>query len=78
MRRDNVSGWSQGIAAVSTVAAEPIAANRTARKWALENFATISSSIDPGPDQKSKAIIFFIIATPIAIQQIAISEIMRP
>jgi hypothetical protein len=32
MRRDKVSGWSQGIAAVRTVAAEPIAANRTARK----------------------------------------------
>jgi hypothetical protein len=41
MRRDKVSGWSQGIAAVSTVAAEPIAANSIARKWASENLATI-------------------------------------
>ena len=29
-------------------------------------------------DQKSNAIIFFIIATPMPIQQIAITEIMRP
>ena len=32
----------------------------------------------PGLDQKSNAIIFFIIATPIAIQQIAIAAIIRP
>src|ERR1700677_63663 len=45
MRRDKVSGWSHGIAAVRTVAAEPIAANSIARKWASENLATISSSM---------------------------------
>jgi hypothetical protein len=47
IRRDRVSGWSQGIAAVSIVAAEPIAANRIAKKCASENLATISSSIGP-------------------------------
>ena len=45
MRRDKVSGWSQGIAAVRTVAADPIAANSIARKWASENLATIWSSM---------------------------------
>ena len=78
MRRDRVSGWSQGIAVVSTVAEDPIAANRTARKCASENFARSWSSIGVRLDQKSNAIIFFIIATPIPIQQIAITEIMRP
>ena len=78
MRRDSVSGCSQGIAAVRTVAAEPIAANRTARKWASENFASSSSSMGVRLDQKSNAIIFFIIATPTPIQQMAITEIMRP
>ena len=43
MRRDKVSGWSQGIAAVRMVAADPIAANSIARKWASENLATIWS-----------------------------------
>jgi hypothetical protein len=45
MRRDNVSGWSQGIAAVRTVAAAPSAANSIARKWESENLATIWSSM---------------------------------
>ena len=73
-----MSGWSHGIAAATTVAAEPTAAITTAKKCGSANLASIRSHIAGGSIQMSKAIIFFIIATPMAIQKIAIPEIIRP
>ena len=78
MRRDNVSGWSQGHRRCEHRRRRADRREQYSQKMSVGEFCQQFVKHGRGLVLKSNAIIFFIIATPTPIQQMAITEIMRP